>query len=137
MKKLYALQAVGVAMLLGLCWWKNKISYRRQSKTWRLVKTSVDCGLIVSCALYLSSMLVAWAVLLLTRGIRSNGIRVTASVIFGIAFGAISGIALEILCALSILSVDLVTGEQGIWGKWQTGPPNTFLPWLNKDQYVP
>lgn len=132
MKKLYALQAVGVAVLLGLCWWKNSFSYPLQSKKWIALKSLLDGSLIITCALYLPAMLVAWAVLLLTRTIKGDGLRVTASVLIGIFFGTISGLALEVLCAFSVISVDLVTGAQGAWGRWRQGPPNTFMAWLGE-----
>lgn len=132
MRKLRALQAAGIALLLGLCWWKNWYSYRQQSTIWRLVKSVADCSLIVLVAQFIPGMLVAWAVLLVTRPIKSEGLRITVAVVTGIFFGAISGVALEVLCAFSAISIDLVTGANGIWGKWKQGPPDSFLSSLNE-----
>lgn len=129
MRRLYLARAVGVLALLGALFYKNDFSYPKKSPKWKCVKSSADCALIVLSANYFPALLVSWAVLLVTRKIRSMGLRVTAAVLCGFAFNTIGGVALEVLCALSVVSVDLVTGANGIYGNWKVQPPPEFLAW--------
>ena len=128
MKRLHIAMCLSILALLGLAWWKNKYSYSTKTPRWRAVKSVVDTTLVVLSAMYLPALLISWIVVWLTRTVRGRGVQVTLAVIFGIVFGSISGYALEVLCVLGVISVDLVTGETGLWA-WLTKPiPKTFMP---------
>lgn len=130
MKKLYAAMTIGVLALFGLAYWKNTFSYSFKSINWRLGKSAIDCILVVLSALYLPALLVGWVVMWLTRPIQRRGIQITLAVILGIIFSSVGGVALEVLCVLSIFAVDLLTGKQGCYGWWTDGPPANFMPEL-------
>jgi|SRR5271166_802441 len=128
MKRLYAAVCVGVLALYGLAFWKNTRSYSFKTTNWRLGKSAIDCILVVLSAIYLPALLVGWVVMWLTKPINTRGVQITLAVILGIIFSSIGGVALEVLCILSIFAVDLLTGSQGVYGWWKTGPPSTFMP---------
>lgn len=128
MKKLYVAQAIGVILLFTLCLWKNGISYKLKPTRWRVWKSLADTTVICLSALLFPPLLVGWAVLWLTRGLRTRALQVSLAIALGITFGVVSGVALEVLCLLSVFSVDLLTGAQGLYG-WITKPiPDDFLP---------
>lgn len=129
MIKIRIAQAIGVIALLGGCLWKNKFSYPEKTTKWRVAKSIIDTTVIVLSALFYPALLVTWAVLFVTRRISSMGLRATTAVLAGIAFGSIGGLALEALCAFSVLTVDLVTGRQGVYGHWREPIPQGFLEW--------
>jgi hypothetical protein len=135
MKKLYIAVSVGVLALFGLAFWKNSKSYIHRSRNWRLVKSAIDCSLVVLAALYLPALLVGWTVMWLTRSLNRRGIQITAAVVLGILFSSIGGVALEVLCVLGIFAVDLLTGYQGCYGWWKVGPPETFMPKFVEAKY--
>ena len=136
MKRLYIAAVVGVAALFGLAYWKNTFSYGFKTRKWRLGKSVVDCSLVVLAALYLPALLVGWTVMWLTSIIRRPGIRVTLSILAGIVFASIGGVALEVLCVLGILAVDLLTGHNGVYGWWKQQIPEDFLSFL-RDEHGP
>lgn len=135
-KRFYLAVGAGILALFGLAYWKNNISYRHKRVRWRIGKSVVDCSLVVLSAVYLPALLVSWSVMWLTRPLKQRGVQMTIAVILGVVFGTISGVALEILCLLGIVSVDLVTGEQGLYGWWRNGPPNSFMPFLVEKKNV-
>lgn len=137
MKKIYIAMTVGVVALFGLACWKNWKSYPFKSRNWRLGKSAIDCILVMLSALYLPAVLVGWTVMWLTRSIQRRGIQITLAVILGILFSSIGGVALEILCVIGIFAVDILTGTQGIYGWWKNGPPEAFLPSLEKRDAFP
>lgn len=128
MKRLYLAAIAGTSALFGLAYLKNTYSYKSKSLNWRLGKSLADTALVVLTAYKLPAMLVAWLVMWITRPLKRRGIQVTLSIIFGIIFHSIGGYVLEVLCILSIVAVDLVTGSNGIYGWWKNGPPPTFMP---------
>lgn len=132
MKRLYLAMTVGVGALLALAYWKNTFSYSYKPIKWRIGKSVIDCTLVVLSALYLPALLVGWCVMWLTRPLNRRGVQVTLAVILGIMFSAMGGIVLEVLCVLGIFAVDLVTGQQGLYGWWQQSPPSTFMPYMNE-----
>lgn len=135
MKKLYAAACVGILALYGLAFWKNTKSYSFKTTNWRLGKSAIDCILVVLSALYLPALLVGWVVMWLTRGFQRRGVQITLAVMLGIIFSSIGGVALEVLCVLAIFAVDLLTGSQGIYGWWKTGPPEHFMSNLKEKDY--
>lgn len=130
MKRLYLAMTAGIVILYSLCVWKNTISYGFKTIQWRLVKSAIDCGIIVLAALYLPALLIGWCTMWLTRPITKRGVQITLAILLGVAFGTIGGVALEALCLLSVFAVDLLTGQQGIYGWWKANPPDTFMPYL-------
>lgn len=130
MRKLYIARIVGLLALFSLAYWKNSFSYPSKPVRWRIGKSCVDWILVVASAIYMPAFLIGWTVTWLVRQVHSRGIQVSLAIFFGIIFGSISGIALEILCVLGIISVDLLTGSKGVYGWWKSGPPNNFLPIL-------
>lgn len=130
MRRIYAAAFVGIAALFGLAYWKNSVSYSFKPVKWQVGKSTIDVSIVVLAALYLPALLVGWTVMWLTRPINRRGIQVTLSILFGVLFQTIGGVALEVLCILGILAVDLITGSQGIYGWWKQRIPDTFLPWM-------
>jgi len=130
MKKLYVAMFLGIAALFGLSLWKNWYSYGYKTWKWRAGKSAIDVTLIVLAALYLPALLVGWSVMWMTRNIARRGVQITLAVLLGVLFSTIGGVALEILCILGIFSVDLLTGQQGVYGWFKQQIPETFLPQL-------
>jgi hypothetical protein len=130
MKKVYIMGALGSVLLYALAFWKNSKSYSWKSAQWRWTKSGIDTALVLLAAFYMPALLVAWAVIWVTRSINRRSLQITAAVILGIAFSAVGGVALEVLCILGIFSVDLLTGAQGIYGWWTKPVPKEFLPSL-------
>lgn len=135
MKRLYIAMCLGVAALLALAYWKNAKSYSWKPASWRIVKSTADTTLVIVTAMCAPALLIGWTTLWLTRGVKRRGIQVTLAIVFGILFGSISGIALEVLCVLGIFSVDLLTGSQGLYGWWNKPIPDDFLPLLREDYH--
>lgn len=135
MKRLYIAALAGVSLLLGLAYWKNRVSYSYKPVWWRAVKSVVDCALVILSALYMPALLVAWTVGWLTRGVARRGVQITLAVLIGIALGSISGIFLELLCILGIFSVDLLTGAQGIYGWYNQSIPTDFMVSLRDHEW--
>lgn len=127
MRRIYFAAVVGILSLFSIAWWKNNFSYSFKPVRWRVLKSVADVVLVVLSALFMPAILVGWTTMWLTRGIQRRGIQVTLAVVLGIVFSTISGVFLEIMCLLGIFSVDLVTGQQGIYGWWKAGPPAEFL----------
>jgi hypothetical protein len=136
MRKVYAIMALGITALFVMLYYKNTFSYGSKTKLWRLVKSLVDCTVIVLSALYLPAILVGLCVKWLIRPVVRPGIQVVLAIVLGIAFGAVSGIALEVVCVFSVFAVDLLTGEKGVYGWWKETIPETFLPSLSGPQLV-
>ena len=132
MKKLYIMGALGSAVLYALAFWKNTKSYSWKSVQWRWGKSAIDTTLVLLAAFYMPALLVAWAVIWMTRGITRRSVQITSAVLLGITFSAVGGVALETLCILGIFSVDLLTGSQGIYGWWKKPIPKDFLPSLSE-----
>lgn len=130
MKRVYLFAVAGLFTLMGLGYWLNGLRYPNKSVNWRVGKSALDVLLVATVALYLPALLIAWVVMWLTRPFKSKGLQVTSSVIFGIIFGSISGVALEVICVAGIFAVDLLTGDQGIYGWWSKGPPPSFMSYL-------
>ena len=135
MKRLYVVGVVGSLVLFAIALFKNGKSYSWKSAQWRWTKSGIDTALVLLAAFYMPALLVAWAVIWVTRGITRRSVQITSAVILGIAFGAVGGVALEVLCVLGIFSVDLLTGSQGIYGWWKKPIPKEFLPSLNSQQH--
>lgn len=135
MKKLYIAIVVGVAALFGLAYWKNTFSYGFKTRKWRFGKSAIDCLLVVLSALYLPALLVGWTVMWLTRPIQRRGIQITLSIVAGIVFASIGGVALEVLCILGIFAVDLLTGHNGIYGWYKQQIPEDFMSFLKEEQH--
>ena len=131
MKKLYITGAIGGILLYALAFWKNSKSYSWKSAQWRWGKSAIDTALVLLAAFYMPALLVAWAVVWLTRSITQRSMQITSAIVLGIAFSAVGGVALEVLCVVGIFSVDLLTGAQGVYGWWRKPIPETFLPELN------
>lgn len=134
MRKLYVAAFTAAATLFGLVYLKNRFSYGYKSLRWRLAKSLADTVLIIAAANYVPALLVGWTVMWVTRPIKRRGIQVTLAVLAGMAFGAIGGVWLEVLCLLAVFSVDLLTGSQGVYGWWTERIPETFMPYLNRQR---
>ena len=128
MKKLYIFGSIGAVLLYALALWKNSKSYSWKSVQWRCGKSFIDTSLVLLAAFYMPALLVAWAVIWVTRGITRRSLQITSAVALGVAFSAVGGVALEVLCILGIFSVDLLTGAQGVYGWWKKPIPETFMP---------
>jgi hypothetical protein len=131
MKRLYILGTIGAVILYGLAFWKNAKSYSWQPLQWRCIKSAADTTLVLLAAFYMPGLLIAWTVIWVVRGIKSPGMKTTFAVLIGVLLGSISGVALEILCILGICSVDLLTGQAGIYGWWTQPIPQDFMSSLN------
>lgn len=136
MKKFYIGMYLGILGLFALALWKNSHSYSLKPRKWRIVKSIIDTATVICAAVYLPALLVGWTVMWLTRPIRRRGIQLTLALILGIAFSSVGGVLLELLCVLGIFSVDLLTGRQGIYGWWTSGPPVNFMPSLVKNKHA-
>lgn len=132
MKKLYIFGSIGAVLLYALAFWKNSKSYSWKSVQWRSGKSAIDTALVLLAVFYMPALLVAWAVIWVTRGITRRSLQITSAVALGVAFSAVGGVALEVLCILGIFSVDLLTGAQGIYGWWTKPIPTDFIPGLRE-----
>jgi hypothetical protein len=134
MKRLYLAMTAGIAVLFAIAYWKNTVSYAVKSAKWRAGKSAIDCCFVVLAALYLPPFLVGWCTMWLTRPLKRRGIQMSLAILLGVLFSTIGGIALEVLCVLAIFAVDLLTGEQGIYGWWRQRPPAQFMPYLAPEE---
>ncbi len=128
MRRLYVAINLGIIALFGIALWKNKKSYGYKSWNWRFNKSFIDTALVLLAATCLPALLVAWIVMWAVRPFTRRGVQLTLAVLLGVLFSSVGGFALEALCVLGIFAVDLVTGQQGIYGWWKQSPPNTFMP---------
>jgi hypothetical protein len=116
MKAWFAFWIGILASLLGLTFLKNWKMNQEQNWKWISTKSIFDWALIVSAAVWLPPLLVAWSCVWIIRPIKHPAARATASVIVTIILGICALEALEVLAVLSIFSIDSVTGKQGFLG---------------------
>lgn len=122
MKRVVLAASSLVSLLLLLTLWKNSFSYKAKSKLWIVTKSVCDTAIIVTSAIYLPQLLVAWCALWLTRPFGNNrfiGVKMTIGIIVGTILGVTSFVFIEILVLFSVVAVDLVTGQNGWWGFYE------------------
>jgi hypothetical protein len=99
------------AALFGLAMWKNGKSYSKESLRWRITKSAIDTLLVILMLIYTPALLVMYTVFWLAGPFKSKIIQGTAAFMAALALSHIAGVALEIVAALGIFAIDLVTGQ--------------------------
>lgn len=107
------------ALIAAFLFWRNHKLYPELRIWAKAAKTSIDWLLLLSAAVWLPPMLVAWCVMWASRNIRRSSLRMTFAVFAGMFFSLLMMGAREILVVFAAFSVDLITGANGFIKWWR------------------
>lgn len=110
-KSWIAFWTVAIALLGGLLFWRNRKRYRRRSAVYLIGKSLLELVLLLTTAVTLPGMLIAWCVMWATKPVKRPWMKAVVGVFTGILFGFLSSFALEALVFCGIFAIDLKTGE--------------------------